>query len=218
MDLVVSSASCKIQGWQDRRQPLCQHRLPSPRGPIKMTLCPPAAAISNALLIFSCPWHLQNIFILIQPRINSSGVDNHPLQFPVSLKIDDLPDIFHSINFQLSYDGSLFGILQWKNNPLNPFRLPRLRWEVRLSSAAGFPSRDNSPRIMKDSSFSIFTTLSAARIATAMVRSYDEPLFSDILPAPCLWRSSSGDLVSRVRRAESIRWCFPLPRYLATRP
>ena len=30
--------------------------LPAPGGPIKIALCPPAAAISNARLMFSCPF------------------------------------------------------------------------------------------------------------------------------------------------------------------
>jgi hypothetical protein len=33
--------------------------LPAPGGPIKMALCPPAAAISSARLIFSCPFTSQ---------------------------------------------------------------------------------------------------------------------------------------------------------------
>jgi len=53
---VVSSDSYKLKGGKIDGSLLARIVFPAPGGPIKITLCPPAAAISKARLIFSCPF------------------------------------------------------------------------------------------------------------------------------------------------------------------
>ena len=54
--LVVSSASFKVSGGRMEGNRLANIVLPEPGGPMRMTLWPPAAAISSARLMFSCPF------------------------------------------------------------------------------------------------------------------------------------------------------------------
>ena len=57
--LVVSNASNKVRGGRIVGRRFANIVLPAPGGPIKIALCPPAAAISNARFIFSCPFTSQ---------------------------------------------------------------------------------------------------------------------------------------------------------------
>ena len=54
--LVVSNASAKCIGGNMVGRRLANIVLPAPGGPIKITLCAPAAAISIARLIWNCPF------------------------------------------------------------------------------------------------------------------------------------------------------------------
>ena len=54
--LVVSSASSMLSGGMIVGRRFAIIVLPAPGGPIRMTLCPPAAAISKARLMFSWPF------------------------------------------------------------------------------------------------------------------------------------------------------------------
>ena len=54
--LVVSKASFKVIGGKIDGKRFANIVFPDPGGPIKMILCPPAAAISMQRLILSCPF------------------------------------------------------------------------------------------------------------------------------------------------------------------
>jgi hypothetical protein len=53
---VVSSASCKVIGGKIEGNLFANIVFPEPGGPIRIILCPPAAAISIHRLIDSCPF------------------------------------------------------------------------------------------------------------------------------------------------------------------
>ena len=73
---VVSKISSKDRGGKIEANALASMVLPVPAGPDIITLCPPAAAISNPLLAVSCP--------LMSENQTKFRLENYRYQFPFS--------------------------------------------------------------------------------------------------------------------------------------
>jgi hypothetical protein len=121
MDLRGFKRLMQIQGWQDRRQPLCQHCLPTPRRPNQNCVVSPCCCnFQRSFDILLPPDICKIIFIIIQPREEFLlCIYNHPFQFSgIIKKVDDLLYVFHPVDFQFTHNSGLPGILFRKDDPL----------------------------------------------------------------------------------------------------
>ena len=154
--------------------------LPEPGGPIMMTLCPPAAAISKARLMLSCPLTSAKSYsywlrwLANSARVSTMVCSNSfsPLKWSITCLTLSAPYTSRLLTMAASRAFSLGIII-----PLSFCLLASIAMGNTPLIGRRLPSSDNSPITTYLSNSSARTSPLAARIPIAIVRSYAAPSF-----------------------------------------